>query len=143
MGDILTLVEKAQETVDQKKAEEFAKRPLAVKASRWKIFATSFGRLRSWGLLQACRSRCYPALAPSANMQKAADSVDGRMSEMKLIATTTRSSTEAEHKRISPRLRHQRAGSERLCCREHAHAQNIQAWASRLQPQARGDDCRG
>ena len=44
MGDILTLVEKAQETVDQKKAEEFARRRWAVKASHWKISATSFAR---------------------------------------------------------------------------------------------------
>ncbi len=49
MGDIMTLIEHAEEKLDKKKSEEFAKEgPVAATAFRWKTSATSFGRSRSW-----------------------------------------------------------------------------------------------
>ena len=44
MGDILSLIEKAESKLDKGKSEEFARKALSATASRWKIFAASSGR---------------------------------------------------------------------------------------------------
>ena len=52
MGDILTLVEKAQETVDQKKAEEFAKKALGGEGFSLEDFRDQLRQIRKLGPLQ-------------------------------------------------------------------------------------------
>jgi signal recognition particle subunit SRP54 len=71
MGDIATLLERAEEKLDHSKAEDFAKRPSPATASPSKTSATTSGRSRSSA---ACNpsSRC----CPFAGIQQAAANVD-------------------------------------------------------------------
>ena len=75
MGDMLTLIEKAQETVDQKKAEEFAKKALGGEGFSLEDFRDQLRQVRKLGSLQSV-IKMLPSIGPLANMQKAADSVD-------------------------------------------------------------------
>src|ERR1041384_443761 len=75
MGDILTLVEKAQETVDQRKAEEFAKKALGGEGFSLEDFRDQLRQVKKLGSLQSV-IKMLPSIGPFANMQKAADSVD-------------------------------------------------------------------
>ncbi len=75
MGDILTLVEKAQETVDQKKAEEFAQKALGGEGFSLEDFRDQLRQVKKLGSLQSV-IKMLPSIGPFAGMQKAADSVD-------------------------------------------------------------------
>src|ERR1043165_2779388 len=77
MGDILTLVEKAQETVDQKKAEEFAKKALGGEGFSLEDFRDQLRQVKKLGSLQRV-IQMLPSIGPFANMQKAADQVDDK-----------------------------------------------------------------
>jgi signal recognition particle subunit SRP54 len=75
MGDILTLVEKAQENVDQKKAEEFARKALGGEGFSLEDFRDQLRQVKKLGSLQSV-IKMLPSIGPFANMQKAADQVD-------------------------------------------------------------------
>src|SRR5712675_497876 len=75
MGDILTLVEKAQENVDQKKAQEFAQKALGGEGFSLEDFRDQLRQVKKLGSLQSV-IKMLPSIGPFANMQKAADSVD-------------------------------------------------------------------
>src|SRR5712672_860982 len=75
MGDILTLVERAQETVDQKKAQEFAQKALGGEGFSLEDFRDQLRQVKKLGSLQSV-IKMLPSIGPFANMQKAADSVD-------------------------------------------------------------------
>jgi len=64
MGDILSLIEKAESQIDKKKAQDLATKPSPAMAFRSRISATSCGRFAKW---DRCRvlSACYPVLAHS------------------------------------------------------------------------------
>src|SRR5512142_255640 len=69
MGDILTLVEKAQENVDQKKAEEFAKKALGGEGFSLEDFRDQLRQVKKLGSLQSV-IKMLPSIGPFANMQK-------------------------------------------------------------------------
>ena len=75
MGDMLSLIEKAEEKLDRKKSEELAKKALLGDGSRWKTSAISCARSRSSG---RWRSHFEDAAVggPFAGMQQAAGQVD-------------------------------------------------------------------
>src|SRR6476646_9042829 len=75
MGDILTLVEKAQETVDQKKAQEFATKALGGEGFSLEDFRDQLRQVKKLGSLQSV-IKMLPSIGPFAGMQKAAESVD-------------------------------------------------------------------
>src|SRR5712672_3218596 len=75
MGDILTLVEKAQENVDKKKAQEFAQKALGGEGFSLEDFRDQLRQVKKLGSLQSV-IKMLPSIGPFANMQKAADSVD-------------------------------------------------------------------
>jgi len=75
MGDILTLVEKAQETVDQKKAQEFAQKALGGEGFSLEDFRDQLRQVKKLGSMQSI-IKMLPSIGPFAGMQKAADSVD-------------------------------------------------------------------
>jgi signal recognition particle subunit SRP54 len=77
MGDILTLVEKAQENVDQKKAEEFARKALGGEGFSLEDFRDQLRQVKKLGSLQSV-IKMLPSIGPFANMQKAADQVDDK-----------------------------------------------------------------
>jgi len=75
MGDIMTLVERAQDKIDQKKAEEFAKKALGGDGFSLEDFRDQLRQVKKLGSLQSV-IKMLPSIGPFANMQKAADNVD-------------------------------------------------------------------
>jgi signal recognition particle subunit SRP54 len=75
MGDVMTLIEKAQEKIDQKKATEFATKALAGDGFSLEDFRDQLRQVKKLGSLQSV-IKMLPSVGPFANMQKAADSVD-------------------------------------------------------------------
>ncbi|HWX55857.1 MAG TPA: signal recognition particle protein [Verrucomicrobiae bacterium] len=77
MGDMMTLIEKAQENVDQKKAQEFATKALSGGGFSLEDFRDQIRQMKKLGSLQSI-IKMLPSVGPFSNMQKAADSVDDR-----------------------------------------------------------------
>jgi signal recognition particle subunit SRP54 len=77
MGDVMTLIEKAQEKIDQKKAAEFASKALAGDGFSLDDFRDQLRQVKKLGSLQSV-IKMLPSIGPFANMQKAADSVDDK-----------------------------------------------------------------
>ena len=75
MGDVMTLIEQAQEKIDQKKAEEFAKKALGGDGFSLEDFRDQLRQVKKLGSLQSV-IKMLPSIGPFANMQKAADQVD-------------------------------------------------------------------
>jgi signal recognition particle subunit SRP54 len=77
MGDVMTLIEQAQEKIDSKKAEEFAKKALSGDSFSLDDFREQLRQVKKLGSLQNI-IKMLPSIGPFANMQKAADQVDDK-----------------------------------------------------------------
>ncbi len=77
MGDVMTLIEKAQEHVDHKKAEEFATKALSGGGFSLEDFRDQIRQMKKLGSLQSV-IKMLPSIGPFANMQKAASNVDDK-----------------------------------------------------------------
>jgi signal recognition particle subunit SRP54 len=77
MGDVMTLIEHAQEKIDQKKAAEFASKALAGDGFSLDDFRDQLRQVKKLGSLQSV-IKMLPSIGPFANMQKAADHVDDK-----------------------------------------------------------------
>jgi signal recognition particle subunit SRP54 len=77
MGDIMTLVEQAQDKIDAKKAEEFAKKALAGDGFSLEDFRDQLRQVKKLGSLQSI-IKMLPSIGPFAGMQKAANQVDDK-----------------------------------------------------------------
>jgi signal recognition particle subunit SRP54 len=77
MGDMMTLIEKAQENVDQKKAQEFATKALSGGGFSLEDFRDQIRQMKKLGSLQSI-IKMLPSVGQFANMQKAAGSVDDK-----------------------------------------------------------------
>jgi signal recognition particle subunit SRP54 len=75
MGDILSLIEKAEQTVDKKKAEEFTTKALSGGGFSLEDFREQLRQVKKMGSMQSI-IKMLPSIGPFANMQKAADNVD-------------------------------------------------------------------
>ncbi len=75
MGDILSLIEKAEQTMDRKKAEDFTKRALAGDGFSLEDFRDQLRQVKKMGSIQSIM-KMLPSVGPFANMQKAVDNVD-------------------------------------------------------------------
>ncbi|HKD44044.1 MAG TPA: signal recognition particle protein [Candidatus Angelobacter sp.] len=75
MGDVMTLIEQAQEKIDQKKAAEFASKALAGDGFSLDDFRDQLRQVKKLGSLQSV-IKMLPSIGPFSNMQKAADKVD-------------------------------------------------------------------
>ncbi len=75
MGDIMSLIEKAEEHVDKKKSEEFAKKALGGDGFSLEDFRDQLRQIKKMGSLSSIVSM-LPKVGPFAGMQNAADSVD-------------------------------------------------------------------
>ena len=75
MGDVMTLIEHAQDKIDQKKAQEFASKALAGDGFSLEDFRDQLRQVKKLGSLQNV-IKMLPSIGPFANMQKAADKVD-------------------------------------------------------------------
>jgi len=77
MGDVMTLIEKAQEQIDQKKAQEFATKALAGDGFSLEDFRDQLRQVKKLGSLQSV-IKMLPSIGPFAGMQKAADHVEDK-----------------------------------------------------------------
>jgi signal recognition particle subunit SRP54 len=75
MGDILSLIEKAEQTVDKKKAEEIATRALTGAGFSLEDFRDQLRQVKKMGSLQNLMGM-LPKIGPFSGIQKAADKVD-------------------------------------------------------------------
>src|SRR2546421_2059005 len=77
MGDILSLVEKAQEKLDAKKSEEFAKKALSGDGFSLEDFREQLRQIKKLGSLQSI-VKMLPSIGPFAGIQSMADKVDDK-----------------------------------------------------------------
>jgi signal recognition particle subunit SRP54 len=85
MGDILSLIEKAESTMDRKKAEDFTKKALAGDGFSLEDFREQLRQVKKMGSFQNI-IKMLPSVGPFANMQKAANNVDeGQITRVEAI----------------------------------------------------------
>jgi signal recognition particle subunit SRP54 len=75
MGDILSLIEKAEEKIDKKKSEEFARKALSGDGFSLEDFRDQLRQVKKMGSLQSIIGM-LPKVGPFAGLQGAADKVD-------------------------------------------------------------------
>jgi signal recognition particle subunit SRP54 len=75
MGDILSLIEKAEEKIDKKKSEEFARKALTGGGFSLEDFRDQLRQVKKMGSLQSIIGM-LPKVGPFAGLQGAADKVD-------------------------------------------------------------------
>src|SRR5580704_15775911 len=75
MGDILSLVEKAEEKLDRKKSEEFAKKALLGDGFTLEDFRDQLKQIKKLGSMESIL-KMMPSVGPFAGLQQAAQHVD-------------------------------------------------------------------
>src|ERR1700723_2796983 len=75
MGDIMTLIEKAEETLDRKKSEEFAKKALSGDGFSLEDFRDQLRQIKKLGSMQSIM-KMLPSVGPFQGLQQAAGQVD-------------------------------------------------------------------
>src|ERR1700724_241207 len=75
MGDVMTLIEHAQDKIDSKKAEEFARKAMTGGGFSLEDFRDQLRQVKKLGSLQSI-IKMLPSIGPFSGMQKAADKVD-------------------------------------------------------------------
>ncbi|HLZ41217.1 MAG TPA: signal recognition particle protein [Candidatus Sulfotelmatobacter sp.] len=75
MGDILSLIERAEQHVDKKKAEEMAKKALAGDGFSLEDFRDQLRSVKKMGSMKSLMGM-LPSIGPFSGLQKAADQVD-------------------------------------------------------------------
>jgi signal recognition particle subunit SRP54 len=75
MGDILSLIERAEERMDKKKSEEFAKKALSGDGFSLEDFRDQLRQVKKLGSIQSI-VKMLPNIGPFQGMQHAADKVD-------------------------------------------------------------------
>lgn len=99
MGDIMTLVEQAQDKIDQKKAQEFASKALAGNGFSLDDFRDQLRQVKKLGSLQSV-IKMLPSIGPFANMQKAADKVDDKQLNRVEAIINSMTQQEREHHEV-------------------------------------------
>jgi signal recognition particle subunit SRP54 len=77
MGDMLSLIEKAESTLDRKKSEEFAKKALLGDGFSLEDFRDQLRQIKKLGSMESIL-KMLPSVGPLAGMQQAAGQVDER-----------------------------------------------------------------
>ena len=75
MGDIMSLIEKAESTLDKKKSEEFARKALSGDGFSLEDFRDQLRQIRKMGSLQSIM-KMLPSVGAFSGMQQMADQVD-------------------------------------------------------------------
>jgi signal recognition particle subunit SRP54 len=75
MGDILSFIEKAERTIDKKKAEEFTAKALSGDGFSLEDFRDQLRQVKKMGSLSGI-IKMLPSIGPFSNLQKVADNVD-------------------------------------------------------------------
>ena len=96
MGDILSLIEKAEQTLDRKKAEEFTSKALAGDGFSLADFRDQLRQVKKMGSIQSIM-KMLPSVGPFAGMQKAVDNVDEKQITRVEAIINSMTSYEREH----------------------------------------------
>ncbi len=96
MGDILSLIEKAEATLDRKKAEAFTTKALAGDGFSLEDFRDQLRQVKKMGSIQSIM-KMLPSVGPFANMQKAVDNVDEKQITRVEAIINSMTSYEREH----------------------------------------------
>jgi signal recognition particle subunit SRP54 len=75
MGDMMSLIEKAEATLDRKQSEDFAKKALSGDGFSLEDFRDQLRQIRKLGSLQSIM-KMLPSVGPFQGMQQMADQVD-------------------------------------------------------------------
>jgi signal recognition particle subunit SRP54 len=94
MGDILSLIERAEETMDRKKSEEFAKKALTGDGFSLEDFRDQLRQVKKMGSLQSI-VKMLPNVGPFQGLQKASDNID----EKQLVRTEAIINSMTAHER--------------------------------------------
>jgi len=94
MGDILSLIERAEETMDRKKSEEFAKKALGGDGFSLEDFRDQLRQVKKMGSLQSI-VKMLPNVGPFQGLQKASDNID----EKQLVRTEAIINSMTAHER--------------------------------------------
>ncbi|MBZ5522979.1 MAG: signal recognition particle protein [Acidobacteriia bacterium] len=101
MGDVATLLEQANEKIDQKKAQEFATKALGGDGFSLEDFRDQLRQVKKLGSLQNI-IKMLPSVGPFAGMQKAADHVDdGQLARVEAIINSMTQKERLHHEIIN------------------------------------------
>jgi signal recognition particle subunit SRP54 len=101
MGDIMTLIEKAEETLDRKKSEEFAKKALMGDGFSLEDFRDQLRQIKKMGSLQSIM-KMLPSVGPFQGMQQAAGNVDEKQfTRIEAIINSMTTAERRNHELIS------------------------------------------
>ena len=96
MGDILSLIEKAEEKLDKKKSEEFARKALSGDGFSLEDFRDQLRQVKKLGSLSSIMGM-MPRIGPFANMQQVADKVDEKQIVRVEAIINSKTSWERDH----------------------------------------------
>jgi signal recognition particle subunit SRP54 len=101
MGDIMTLIEHAEEKIDRKKSEEFARKALSGDGFSLEDFRDQLRQVKKLGSLQSI-VKMLPSIGPFAGMQQMADNVDeGQFNRTEAIINSMTKKERLNHELIS------------------------------------------
>src|SRR6516225_1932650 len=99
MGDILSLIEKAESKIDKKKSEEFAKKALSHEGFSLEDFREQLRQVKKMGSLKNIVGM-LPKIGPFANFQKSADKVDEKQINRVEAIINSMTAYEREHPEV-------------------------------------------
>ena len=99
MGDMLSLIEKAEATLDKKKSEQFAQKALSHEGFSLEDFRDQLRQVKKMGSIKSIMGM-MPKIGPFANMQKAADNVDEKELNRVEAIINSMTSYEREHHEV-------------------------------------------
>ncbi|HET7103114.1 MAG TPA: signal recognition particle protein [Terracidiphilus sp.] len=101
MGDMLSLIEKAEEKLDRRKSEEFAKKALLGDGFTLEDFRDQLRQIKKLGSMESIL-KMMPSAGPFAGMQQAAKNVDEKQFvRLEAIISSMTSRERAHHEIIS------------------------------------------
>ena len=101
MGDILSLIEHAEEKIDRKKSEEFAQKALSADGFSLADFRDQLRQVKKMGSLQSIIGM-LPKIGPLANMHQMADKVDeGQFTRVEAIINSMTAYEREHHEAIN------------------------------------------
>ncbi len=96
MGDMLSLIEKAEATMDKKKSQDFAAKAMSHEGFSLEDFRDQLRQVKKMGSIKSIIGM-MPKIGPLANMHKAADSVDEKELTRVEAIINSMTSYEREH----------------------------------------------
>jgi signal recognition particle subunit SRP54 len=101
MGDILSLIEQAEDKIDKKKSEEFATKALSGGGFSLADFRDQLLQVKKMGSIQSIISK-LPKIGPLANMHQMADKVDeGQIGRVEAIINSMTAHEREHHECIN------------------------------------------